>query len=149
MEPDDFLKKKGAVDLMFEVSEGPKTFNELVYLIRLGPNTVLSRLREAQTLGLVEEKLTRKEKGRSSISYKITEAGKRKMKDLEIIKKDYIKLREELKKMKAEEKEKERKINSILSTAKNSINLSIGSNNNIKSNNNINISPKINLGKKP
>ena len=134
MDQNEFLEKKGAADLMFELSESPKTFNELVESLDLGPNTVLSRLREAQKLGLVEEKLTRKESGRPSISYEITETGKKKIKDLEIIKKDYIKLRDKLKKMKSEERETEEKINTILSTAKSNIHLSIGNNNTAKSN---------------
>ena len=116
MDQDEFLKKKGAADLMFEISEGPKTFNELVDLIRLGPNTVLSRLREAQSLGLVEERLERKESGRPSISYAITHAGKKAIEPLISIRINYIKLKKELNELKEREKEKEAKITQLLST---------------------------------
>ena len=115
MDQDEFLKKKGAADLMFEISEGPKTFNELVDLIRLGPNTVLSRLREAQNLNLVEEKLVRKENGRPSISYVITSNGKKAIQPLDSIRVNYIKLKKELNELKKQEREKEDKITQLLS----------------------------------
>lgn len=139
MDQNEFLKKKGAADLMFEVSESPKTFNELVDLIRLGPNTVLSRLREAQHLGLVEEKLTRKEKGRSSISYVITPIGKKAIEPMGSIRINYIKLKKELNELKEREKEKEAKITQLLSTKDSTDSKGSISGNKISKSKNVNI----------
>ncbi len=139
MDLDEFLKKKGAADLMFEISEGPKTFNELVDLIRLGPNTVLSRLREAQNLNLVEEKLVRKENGRPSISYVITSNGKKAIQPLDSIRVNYIKLKKELNELKKQEREKEDKITQLLSKNSSAESRTSISRNNIYKSKNVNI----------
>jgi DNA-binding HxlR family transcriptional regulator len=118
MGTNEFLKMKGAVDLLFELNGGSKTFNELVDSIKLGPNTVLSRLRAAQRLGLAEEKLARKESGRPSITYTITAEGKKSISNLQSIQKEYKRLKEELGKIKESEKEKEARITQLLSSSK-------------------------------
>jgi len=111
----EFLKKRGSIDILFNLAEEEKSFNELESL-NLSPNTVLSRLREAQTLGLIEEKLLRQKEGRSKIKYALTKKGKEIMDASKTIKKDYLKLREEINKLEEETRKKEEEIKTLLSS---------------------------------
>ncbi len=59
MDERNFIQKKGSIDILLQLEESPKSFNELEEALKLSPNTILSRLREAQKLGLVKEDLLR------------------------------------------------------------------------------------------
>ena len=113
-----FVSQKGAADLLFNLKGSAKTFNELVKIMKLGPNTVLARLREAQKLGLVEEALIRKESGRPNIKYTLTAEGKRTAASFGSVQKDYEKLKKELEEIKKSEREKEARITQLLSSNK-------------------------------
>jgi len=114
----EFLEKRGSLDILFNLAEEEKSFNELESL-SLSPNTVLSRLREAQTLGLIEEKLLRQKEGRSKIKYGLTKKGKEITDTSKTIKKDYLKLREEINKLEEEIRKKEEEIKTLLSSLQN------------------------------
>lgn len=53
----EFLDAKGSLDVLFQLANREKSFNELKEVFTLSPNTVLDRLREAQSLDLIKEEL--------------------------------------------------------------------------------------------
>lgn len=116
----DFLERKGGLDILYKLAEGKKSFNELESL-NLSPNTILSRLREAQALGLIEEKLLRQKEGRSKIKYTLTKKGKKIIEACKSIKKDYLKLREEINNLEEKTRKKEEEIKTLLSSLQRSV----------------------------
>jgi DNA-binding HxlR family transcriptional regulator len=116
----EFLEKRGSIDILFNLAEEEKSFNELESL-NLSPNTVLSRLREAQALNLIEEKLLRQKEGRSKIKYVLTKKGKEIMDVSKSFKKDYLKLREEINGLEENIRKKEEEIKTLLSSMQRSL----------------------------
>ncbi len=110
-----FLAERGALDILFRLAEKPLGFNELKDSINISPNTLLTRIKEATALGLIEETLVRTER-RSLIKYKLTNTGKKTIDELGSIKKKYLELKAELDKIKNSENEKERELEEILSS---------------------------------
>ena len=119
MELSDFLGSKGAFDILFELGKKERSFNELEKMLNLSPNTVLARIREAQDLGLVEEKLFGGN-GRSKIKYVLTKRGRDVLEAANSFKKDYLRLREKIDELEEERKEKEREIKELLSSLQSS-----------------------------
>ena len=113
--PEKFLKERGALDLLFQLSKNPKGFNELKTGINISPNTLLARIKDATSLGLIEEALVRTNK-RSLIKYKLTEKGKKTINELDNIKKKYTEIKNELDNIKKLKDEKEKELGDILSS---------------------------------
>ena len=132
---EEFIAEKGSLDLLFRLSTKEQSFTDLKISIKMSPNTVLARLRDATKLGLVEEKLF-KTAGRALIKYILTAEGKKTVTSLGSVKRDYEKLKKELDELKDSEKEKEAKITQLLSSSKaTSTKISISGNKIIKSKN--------------
>jgi DNA-binding HxlR family transcriptional regulator len=132
---EEFIAEKGSLDLLFRLSTKEQSFTDLKISIKMSPNTVLARLRDATKLGLVEEKLF-KTAGRALIKYILTAEGRKTVTSLGSVKRDYEKLKKELDELKDSEKEKEAKITQLLSSSKaTSTKISISGNKIIKSKN--------------
>ena len=115
VELEGFLAERGALDVLFKLSEKSMGFNELKTSIRVSPNTLLARIKEATKLELIEETLIRTER-RSLIKYKLTKEGKKTIDGLGNIKKKYLEIKTELDKIKSSENEKERELKEVLSS---------------------------------
>jgi len=112
MDEVEFLKRKGSIEVLCELEENGKSFNELRDL-GISPNTLSSRLKEALDLELIEQRVCR-EGERSKIKYHLTEKGKEVVKTIESIKEDYFRLKEEVKRLEEEAKKKRQEIREIL-----------------------------------
>ncbi len=115
-----FLEAKGSLDILFTLAEKEKSFNELEEALGLSPNTVLLRLREAQSLELIREELF-KDSGRSKIKYTLTDTGKELLNSLKTVKEDYLNLRKDVGKLEEEKRQKETEIRELLSSVQKSI----------------------------
>ncbi len=115
MDESEFLKRKGSIEILCELESGEKGFNELRKL-DISPSTLSSRLKEALDLGLVDQKLCREE--RAKIKYYLTEKGKKVMRMVESIKKDYFRLKEEARRLEEEARRKREEIEKLLSFLK-------------------------------
>lgn len=114
-----FLEAKGSLDILFKLAEKEKSFNELEEALGLSPNTVLLRLREAQSLELIKEELF-KDSGRSKIKYTLTDTGKELLNSLKTVKEDYLNLRKDVGKLEEEKRQKETEIRELLSSVQGS-----------------------------
>ena len=140
-----WLFERGGALLLIRLSEKDMSFNELKTAMKLSPNTVLSRLREATRIGIVEEKLVKTEK-RSLIKYTLTKEGRAFFDDLRDFKKHFIIVNEELDKIKEEEKKKEAQLNEVLSSLqKSSSNINI-ENSKLAAKGDINVKSEISSG---
>jgi len=108
----EYFKKKGGLDLLAELSEGIKSFNDLEDALPLSPNTVLSRLREAQDLGLVGAR-AEGGRGKPRILYELTKTGEEALEPFQPILETYLERREELEQLEERAKEKTEEINVI------------------------------------
>lgn len=113
MNEKEFLQKKGSLDILFQLDKAPKSFNELEEVLRLSPNTLASRLKEARKLALIKEELTR-EDGRAKIKYVLTEKGKKVVKKFESIRKEYEKIQKEIASLEEQLKERENLLRKLL-----------------------------------
>jgi len=118
MDEKAYLQRKGSIDLLFELENMPKSFNELEETLRFSPNTILSRLREAQRLGLIKEELFREKSGRARIKYKLTDKGKNLLKELKKIKNKYLELVKEISTIEKAKKKKEAELEELISSLK-------------------------------
>ena len=107
---------KGLLDLLVMLEDGPKTFSQLKVL-NLSPSTILSRLREAQEMGLVDQKLYPKKGKRSEIRYLLSKDGVEMLKMYGSIRDRYTQLRMELQSLQEEIRTKEKEMKFLLSTA--------------------------------
>ena len=105
------------LDLLLTLNGGSKTFNELKNL-NMSPNTVLARLRNAQTNGWVKDELVRHKDTKSKIAYSLTKEGESAVLKYHFILPQYNELRKELKNLQRKVKEKEKKVRYILSSVK-------------------------------
>ena len=112
----DLLEKKGFFDVLFSLSSGDKSFNELEESLSLSPNTVLARLREMQKAGIIMEILSSDSGGRSKIKYMITDKGRKIVEESKSIQKDYLELRKKIKELEKQKDEKETEIRELLSS---------------------------------
>jgi len=101
---------RGMVDILVMLKDEAKSFNDLRKL-RLSPNTILARIREAQEQGLVQQKLHPRKGRKPRIKYELTQEGRNALKEYSLVIDDYIELRKEFDDLekKAREKEKEMK----------------------------------------
>jgi len=118
MDKKAYIQRKGSIDLLFELENMPKSFNELEETLRFSPNTILSRLREAQRLGLIKEELFREKSGRARIKYKLTDKGKNLLKELKKIKNKYLELVKEISTIEKAKKKKEAELEELISSLK-------------------------------
>jgi len=114
MDKTEYIKKKGGIEILCELSEGEKGFNELKRL-DISPSTLSTRLREALDLNFVEQVIHREESLKPKISYRLTEKGKEVVRMIESIRKDYFRLKEEVKKLEEEVKKKKKEMEELLS----------------------------------
>jgi DNA-binding HxlR family transcriptional regulator len=86
---------EGFVEVLLALEHGARSFVELKSL-DMSPTTVLKRLREAQKMGYVGQRLVAQEGGRSRIKYGLTTKGRRVARVYAPIRGRYSHLREEL-----------------------------------------------------
>lgn len=112
----EFILHKGAVSILFELGVADRSFNDLKDsdTVLISPNTISSRLDEAQDLGLLEKTVGDGE-GRSTIEYTLTGTGDRLLSQFEDVEEDYFNLKEEIADLKTEMHQKEKEIRSLLS----------------------------------
>lgn len=108
--------RKGLLDVLMMLETGEKSFTELKTL-DLSPNTVLSRLREAQKKGLVDQKLFPRKGRKPSIKYVLTDEGEKVLKMYESIRERYTELRAELQNLQEEARKKEKEMKYLLSSS--------------------------------
>lgn len=108
--------RKGLLDVLMMLETGEKSFTELKTL-DLSPNTVLSRLREAQKKGLVDQKLFPRKGRKPRIKYILTEEGEKVLKMYESIRERYTELRAELQNLQEEARKKEKEMKYLLSSS--------------------------------
>jgi len=119
---EDFILNKGSLDIIYILANGPKSFDELKRLLKLSPNTILSRVREAQTLGIIEQKLLEETKGksidemkgRSKIKYVLTKRGEKILEVSEGVKNRYLDLKKEIHGLQMNIRKKDSEIKSLL-----------------------------------
>lgn len=108
--------RKGLLDVLMMLETGEKSFTELKTL-DLSPNTVLSRLREAQKKGFVDQKLFPRKGRKPRIKYVLTEEGEKVLKMYESIRERYTELRAELQNLQEEARKKEKEMKYLLSSS--------------------------------
>jgi DNA-binding HxlR family transcriptional regulator len=104
-------------NVLTELDEEEKTFANLKTL-NMSPSTTLSRLREAQSKGWVENKLVPRKGKKPKITYVLTKEGKEIIETFSSILPQYSNLREEVKELQKAIREKEKKIHYLLSSVK-------------------------------
>lgn len=109
----EFLKEKGALDLIFQLSKSSLGFNELKKVISGSPNTLLLRLKESARLGLIEETLVKTGK-RPLIKYRLTKEGKIVVGELSGIEKKYSEIKKQINEAEETKKKKEKELRQIL-----------------------------------
>ena len=112
MREEDFLRRKGSIEILCELEKNGKSFNE--FNLDISPNTLSSRLKEALELGLVEQRVCREE--RSKIKYYLTDKGKELLKTIKSIKDDYFRLKNDVKKLEEELKRKKKELEELVSS---------------------------------
>lgn len=114
-----FFEKKGSIDILHFL-ETPRSFSELEEATSMSPNTVSSRLREAQKLGFVEEKLMGKTNDRFRAKYVLTKKGRKMIKSSKKTVIKYMQLRSKIQDLEQKRKEKEKEMEKLLSSLKSS-----------------------------
>jgi len=109
------IAPKGLLDVLMMLETGAKSFTELKAL-DLSPNTVLSRLREAQKRGFVDQKLFPRMGRKPKIKYVLTKEGEEVLKMYESIRERYTELRAELQGLQEEVRKKEKELKYLLSS---------------------------------
>lgn len=110
------IMSKGLLDMLIILEDGEKSFTELKGM-KMSPNTVLSRLREAQRMGLVDQKLFKIKGRRSRIKYALTKEGEETLQMYHSIRERYKQLNVELQSLKEEVKKKEKEMKYLLSSS--------------------------------
>jgi|AntDeeMinimDraft_5_1070356.scaffolds.fasta_scaffold03016_2 DNA-binding HxlR family transcriptional regulator len=59
MSKEEFIQRKGAIELVFEIGQGATQFSALKDTLRISPTTISKRLKEGEEEGLWEEQLLR------------------------------------------------------------------------------------------
>ena len=75
MDIPEFLSKKGGIELVLEISLEGSRFTELQEELRISPQTLSNRLKEADELLLLGAEAEQRERGRTPVYY-LTPAGK-------------------------------------------------------------------------
>jgi len=109
------ITEKAYIDVLFALESGAKSFNDLKEL-GFSPNTILSRLREAQRKGIIEEKLFPQKDKKAQIKYIITNRGKNVLNNYLPIKSQYLNLKRELDKLEQEIRAKEKDMKLLLTS---------------------------------
>lgn len=98
-----FVKKRGSLEILLELREEKKSFNELKNL-DLSPNTILTRLREAQRMGLVDVLPISSEK-RTRICYELSKDGTNLISKFDVAVAHYETLQKQLKELSSEKQQ--------------------------------------------
>jgi len=106
MKEGEFMRKKGSIEILCELEDGGKSFNE--FKLDISPNTLSSRLKEALDLGLIEQRICRE--GRTKVKYYLTDRGKELLKAIKSIKDNYFRLKEDVKRLEEEINKKKEEI---------------------------------------
>ena len=61
MSKEELIQRKGAIEIVFEMSHGPRQFSHLKDEIRISPTTISKRLKEGEDEGLWKEELLHQE----------------------------------------------------------------------------------------
>lgn len=110
--------KEGAFDLLLKLNEGPKSFVELKTTGH-SPNTVLTRLREAQRAGLVQSQLfTVSERKKPRIKYVLTDQGQKLLRRYIPVKTTYLDLKEKIAELEKQVLEQKQELRFLLSSIK-------------------------------
>ena len=109
------IASKGLLDILMALEGGEKSFTELKAL-KFSPNTILLRLREAQKMDLVDQRLFEIEGRRPRIKYALTKEGKEMLQIYQSIRGRYKELNAELQSLKKEVKKKEKEMKYLLSS---------------------------------
>jgi len=110
-----FIKRKGGIEILCELSNGEKSFNELKN-VGVSPSTLSERLKEALDLKLIEQVVEQRVSQsalKPKIYYRLTEKGREILKKIEPRKDDYLRLREEIKRLREEIRKKEEKLKKL------------------------------------
>jgi DNA-binding HxlR family transcriptional regulator len=70
-----FIERKGALEVLFEVSSGKKRFTDIQQNIEISSATISNRLKEGKVEGVWEEQLEQSEDGSARRVYVITPQG--------------------------------------------------------------------------
>ena len=111
---EDFIINRGSLDILYILEDGPKSFDEFKPQLKLSPNTIVSRLRTAQSLGIIEQKLIGETKGRSKIKYDLTKKGEKILEASGDIKNRYLELKKEINELRKGIKNKDSEIEKLL-----------------------------------
>ncbi len=112
MKEEEFLRRKGSIEILCELEEGGKSFNE--FELDISPNTLSSRLKEALDLGLIEQRICRED--RTRVKYYLTDIGKELLKAIKPIKDNYFKLKEDIKRLEEEIRGKKKELEELISS---------------------------------
>jgi DNA-binding HxlR family transcriptional regulator len=105
---------KGLLDVLMALEGSEKSFTELKAL-GLSPNTLLARLREAQSNDLVVQELVPVEGKRARVKYKLTKDGKNTLQMYASVREKYTELKMELQRLQEEARKKEKELKYLLS----------------------------------
>lgn len=110
----EFIKKAGAIEILYELENGEKTFGELRKL-SISSGTLSKRLKEGIELGLIKQE-TRREEGslKPKVTYKLSEDVRELIKSIEHIWREYSKIREEIRRFKEEIRKREKDLEKML-----------------------------------
>lgn len=111
------FNKKGMLDLLMTLKGGEMSFIELKTL-KMSPNTILARLREAQRLNAVRGVLIERGNKKSLLKYSLTKKGRELLAAHDPIKADYLRLGKEIDKLEKDAEKKKQKIKLLLSHVK-------------------------------
>ena len=76
MSIDNILKKKGMLEILFDLHEGgERTFTDIMNAVRLSMSAIVARLREAEAYGLIQRNATLNN-GKVRVVYVLTNKGK-------------------------------------------------------------------------
>jgi DNA-binding HxlR family transcriptional regulator len=114
-DPVAFVAQRGFMEVLFGLENGHKGFNDLKTL-GLAPNTVLSRLRQAQRLGLVENRLDTKRASRARITYALTPRGRQFVGRFASVKGRFMRLQTELESLEKNRRTTENHMKFLLSS---------------------------------
>ena len=110
---EDFILKKGSLDILYMLADGPKSFYEFKTPLKLSPNTIVLRLKAEKTLGIIEQ-LLEETKGRSRIKYRLAKRGKMILNFSGRIRNRYLELKKEINDLEMKKREKEFELQKLL-----------------------------------
>jgi DNA-binding HxlR family transcriptional regulator len=71
---EQFIQKRGGYNILNELSQTPQRFKDLLERVNISRGTLASRIREAETMGLIEKGIR---KSNGSPAYTLTEEGEK------------------------------------------------------------------------